>query len=93
MHNIAFTPSYTDRARLEKNFYIQTFYGVTSELQNFFCYIKCDMEGYRKMQNDFLNQISARPAAYGEVIYIDDIPEPNEKAKLFLQNWLKRNNT
>lgn len=78
--------SFADRVSLEKNDYIQTFFG-----NGFFCYVRCDNDGFKRMHEDYLNQVPCHASDYGTVIYRDQIAEPDEKAKEFLANWLKNN--
>lgn len=82
---------FTQRIELEKNDYIMTYRACDKYGQDFFCYIKCDLQGYTKMQNDFLNKTAALPASYGEVIYTDFIKDPDAKAQEFLENWSAQN--
>lgn len=43
------------------------------------------------MQEDYQNKLADTPESYGEVIYKDFSPEPDEKAKEFLKKWLVEN--
>ncbi len=55
----------------------------------FFCYIRCGLDGYKRLKYDYEAKVFSTPDSYGEVIYRDNIPEPDDKAKKFLENWLK----
>ena len=85
--NNNYSPSFAEKVKFGKGDRVMAYFGKNSFGLEFFCYIRCDLDGYRKMQDDFLNNISATPETYGEVIYKDFIPEPDEKAKEFLKNW------
>jgi hypothetical protein len=76
--------SFTDRVKLEKNDYIQIYHG-----HGFFSYVRCNADGFKRMHEDYLNQVPSRAADYGDVIYTDFIATPDDKAKTFLDNWLK----
>lgn len=86
-----YTPSFAEKVKFGKNDSIMTYYGRNGLGVDFFCYIRCDFNGYRKMQDDYLNKNYAKPESYGSIIYKDYIPEPDEKAKEFLKNWLAEN--
>lgn len=58
---------------------------------DFFCYIKCNYDGYQKINHDYLDKKSAVPSTYGEVLYADYLVDPDEKAKNFLADWLAKN--
>jgi len=87
MYNLSFT----EKVGFEKNDKIMTYFGIDKLGKNFFCYILCSRDGFKKMQDDYLSKTQAPPKSYGKIIYLGDAPEPDEKAKLFLQNWLKNN--
>jgi hypothetical protein len=80
---------FTTKIDLQKNDYIMVYRGQNAIKINFFCYIRCNMEGYTKLQNDFKNKISDMPSSYGEVIYYDEIENPDIKAEEFLENYLQ----
>jgi len=84
--------NFAKKIEFGKNDKVMTYYGTTaskdSRGEEFFCYIRCGLAGYRQMQDDFLHQTPALPETYGEVIYRDSIPEPDEKAIEFLNNWV-----
>ena len=83
--------NFAEKVNFEKNDYIQIYYGRNSLGVDFFYYIRCNIEGYKKMKEDYLNKIVTNPESYGEIIYKDQLSEPDEKAKTFLANWLKNN--
>ncbi|MEZ5691060.1 MAG: hypothetical protein R3D71_05290 [Rickettsiales bacterium] len=68
---------------------VVTYYGKNLLGESFFCYIRCDMDGYKKMKEDFLGKRHRNPESYGKIIYRDNIPEPDEKAREFLRTWEK----
>lgn len=44
------------------------------------------------MFRDYETETPRNITEYGEVIYTDFLSEPDEKAKSFLENWIKENN-
>lgn len=78
---------FAEKVKLGSGKNIVTYYGKNLLGESFFCYICCGFDGYGKMKNDFLNKNYSNPEAYGEIIYRDNLPEPDEKAKEFLKNW------
>ena len=86
----ALTP-FTKRIEFQRNDWIMVYHGQDILRREFFCFIRCGLEGYTKMQNDFYNKTPALPAGYGQVIYKDYLPQPDEKAQAYLENWIKQN--
>ena len=66
---------------------IVTYYGKNLLGEDFFCYIRCNINGYKKIKEDFANKSYRTLEEYGEVIYRDNIPKPDAKAEEFLKNW------
>jgi len=87
----SYTPTFAEKVKFGKTDKVMVYYGKNGLGEVFFCYIRCGLEGYKKMKEDYLNQASALPSSYGEVIYKDTIPEPDEKAKAFLKKYLAEN--
>ncbi|MEZ5691017.1 MAG: hypothetical protein R3D71_05060 [Rickettsiales bacterium] len=87
-----YIPTFAEKVKFGKSDAIMTYYGKNRQGEDFFCYIRCDFEGYRKMQEDYLNRTYATPESYGKVIYRDELPEPDAKAEKFLSDWVARNN-
>ena len=85
-----YTPTFAEKVKFGKKDSIMTYFGKNWH-GVFFCYIRCELDGYRKMQEDYQNKIADTPESYGEVIYKDFSPEPDEKAKEFLKKWLVEN--
>ena len=57
-----------------------------------FSYVKCDRAGVEKMRKDYENNVAVSDlSVYGEVLYRDNIKDPDEKAKAFLRQWLADN--
>lgn len=79
--------SFAEKLKFNGNACIVTYYGKNLLGNDFFCYIKCDMAGYKKIKDDFVNKSYRKLEEYGEIIYRDNIPKPDEKAKEFLKNW------
>ncbi len=65
-----------------------TYRAKSAEGQDFFAYILCNKEQVIAMKSDFAAKRAATPESYGEVIYADFLPDPDEKAKAFLAAWL-----
>lgn len=84
----AFKISFADRTSLEKHDYIQIYHGLSAIGERFFCYILCNRDGFTRMNQDYLDEVAADPASYGEIIYRDNIPEPDDKAVQFLEKYL-----
>ena len=63
------------------------YYGVNMLGEKFFCYIRCGLDGYKRMHLDYINNISASPEHYGEVLYRDNIEKPDAKAEKFIQEY------
>ena len=58
----------------------------------YFAYILCNHDGYRKIEEDFAAQTSrASLSEYGEVIYMDMLESPDDKALAFLKEWEEKN--
>jgi hypothetical protein len=91
MSQILYTPTHAEKLSFEKNDNVQLYYGIEHTGEKFFCYIRCNLQGYKKMQEDFFNKKAAYPEEYGEIIYKDTIPSPDSKAKAFLADYLKNN--
>lgn len=81
------SPSFADKVKFGKGESIVTYYGQNLLGTKFFCYIRCNMDGYLRIKSDFANGFYSHPESYGEIIYRDNIPEPDEKAKEFIKNW------
>ena len=88
---IVFSISHAENISFEKQDNIQLYYGINALKEEFFCYIRCNKTGYKKMQEDYLNKASAKPEEYGQVIYKDYLAEPDDKAKEFLEKYLQQN--
>jgi hypothetical protein len=88
----SYTTTLVEKVQFGKNDTVMTYYAQNSASSPFFCYIRCELAGYKKMHNDFLNKIFATPESYGEVIYKDNVHTPDEKAKEFLRIWAEENN-
>jgi hypothetical protein len=88
---IKYTPTFAEKVRFGKLDNVMTYFGKNGLGKDFFCYIRCGLEGYKTMLEDFDNKITANPAVYGDIIYKDFIAEPDEKAKNFLEKWLAEN--
>ena len=86
------TMSFAEKVWFGKNDKVVTYRASNSCGVDFFCYIRCGLAGYKKMQDDFLNKISDTPQSYGEVLYKDYLPDPDEKAREFLAIWARENN-
>lgn len=82
---------FAERIELEKNDYVMIYRATDLYGQDFFCYIRCGLEGYSKMQNDWMNKTQALPSSYGEVIYRAFLKDPDAKAQAFLDNWYAEN--
>jgi len=82
-----YAPSFAEKVKFGSGESIVTYFGKSLLGASFFCYIRCNIDGYRRMKADFLKKNYAKPEAYGEVVYRDYLPEPDEKAKDFLKNW------
>ncbi len=87
-----YTPTFAEKVKFGKKDSIMTYYGKNGLGEQFFCYIRCGLDGYKKMQEDFASKAFAAPESYGEIIYKDYILEPDNKAVDFLKNWLAENN-
>lgn len=62
---------------------------INGDGRRFFAYIVCELNGYNKMLKD--HELGAKIddlRQYGEVIYIDFIAEPDQKAQAFLEKYL-----
>lgn len=84
----AYTPTFAEKVAFGKEDKIMVYYGRNGLGAEFFCYIRCGLEGYRKMKDDYLTKASVLPESYGDILYKDYLPEPDEKAKAFLKAWL-----
>ena len=69
---------------------IMTYHGQIVGI-DFFAYIKCREDGVKLMHEDFASNTGRALEEYGEVIYRDNIAEPDEKACKFLQEYLAAN--
>ena len=83
-----YSPSFAEKVKFGSGESVVTYFGKNLLGESFFYYIRCDMDGYRKMKEDFLYKNYSNPETYGEVIYSDNLPEPDEKAKAFLKKYI-----
>ena len=82
---------FAELVKLKDNDLVMTYKGTTPEGENFFAYILCNQNQVSLMRGDFQNKISRPLTEYGEVIYFDYLPEPDEIATEFLANWTAEN--
>jgi hypothetical protein len=85
------TASFVERIEFGKTNSIMLYQGINGLGWKFFAYIVCGLEGYKKLQQDAQNKATTNINSYGEIIYTDFLPEPDEKAQAFLKQWLKEN--
>ena len=84
-------PSFVDRVSFARGRQVVLFKS-TANGKPFFAYILCDIDGYQKIMSDYKSQTKNHPFnTCGEVLYLDFIAAPDEKALEFLQDWQKRN--
>lgn len=83
--------SFVEELKLKDSKLIMTYRARDERGEDFFAYVFCDKEGVINMKRDYISQKSGAAKDYGEVLYADFIKDPNEKARLFLKNWLKEN--
>ncbi len=89
--NIEVAPKMTERIKLNQgNDLIMTFRGEIAGI-DFFAYIKCSEAGVKLMHADYASGDSHPLSEYGEVIYRDNLKDPDAKAKEFLQNYIAEN--
>jgi hypothetical protein len=82
---------FTDKILLESNNAVVTYHAKNGLGVDIFAYILCDAKQLAKMREDYSISKVMDMYEYGEVIYKDFIPEPDEKAKTFLKEYLKTN--
>jgi hypothetical protein len=87
------TIPFTDLIQISNNQSIIRYTGANQSGQQFFAYIKCSPDTAKLMYRDYEANTSRNIAEYGEIIYRDFLSEPDEKAKAFLEQWLKKNST
>lgn len=85
------TIPFTDLIQISNNNSIIRYSGTNQIGQQFFAYIKCTPDNAKLMYRDYAVKSSRDIKEYGEVIYVDFLAEPDEKAKTFLADWLKEN--
>ncbi len=79
---------FTERVKLNAgNDLIMTYRGQVGG-QDFFAYIKCEEAGVKMMRGDYEDAVARKIEEYGEVIYRDNVKDPDEKAVQFLQDYL-----
>lgn len=82
---------FTERVKLNAgNDLIMTYRGQVAG-QDFFAYIKCNEKGVKLMREDWETSTPRQLDEYGEVLYRDNIVDPDEKALEFLKNYLAEN--
>jgi endoglucanase Acf2 len=84
--------SFTDLIKISNNESIVRYNATLTDGRSFFAYIKCNSTGAKLMFQDYETLTKRSITEYGEVIYTDFLSEPDEKAKSFLENWIKENN-
>lgn len=84
---MAYLPTFAEKVKFGFGDSIVTYYGKNLLGESFFCYIYCNMNGYKKMKEDFIHKNYVKLETYGKIIYHDNLPEPDEKAKVFLKTW------
>lgn len=80
---------FAKRVEFEKNDSVMVYRAKDAKGRDFFCYIRCKLEGYKKMHEDFETRTAGKPSDYGEIIYRDFLKDPDQKAKDFLAEYLK----
>lgn len=79
---------FTERVKLNAgNDLIMTYRGQVGG-QEFFAYIKCEEKGVKLMREDWETSTARKLEEYGEVIYKDNLKDPDEKALEFLKDYL-----
>lgn len=82
---------FTERVKLKQgNDLIMTYRGQVMGV-DFFAYIKCTEHGVKLMYSDYETSTPRALDEYGEVIYKDNITNPDEKAQKFLQEYIASN--
>lgn len=83
--------SFTEKLKLGDSEQVMLYQGITSELQPFFAFLRCDRRGIERLHQDFEAQAKDVDInSYGQVIYLDFKAEPDDKAEGFLQAYMKR---
>ncbi len=85
--------SFTEKLKLEGKKTLMLYRGRTVETgREFIAYIVCDKEKAVKMYDDYdKSQKVDTIEEYGEVVYVDYIPDPDQKALDFIEEWKKEN--
>lgn len=80
--------SFTERLKLSKgNQLIMTYRGAIDG-RDFFAYILCDKRGVYLLHDDWGARKARAISEYGQVIYRDDLKDPDKKARDFLKHYL-----
>ncbi len=79
---------FTERVKLKQGNDLIVTYRAGVLGMHFFAYIKCTEQGVKLMREDYESGTPRDPSEYGEIIYRDNIRDPDEKAKTFLKNYL-----
>ena len=83
---------FTEKIKFNQyNDLIMVYKGQITQGIDFFAYIKCDEKGVNLMREDYHTKTARHMDEYGEVIYQDNIKEPDEKAKQFLEDYIAEN--
>jgi hypothetical protein len=85
------TIPFTELIKISGGKSVMIYSGVDGFGASFFAYIICTPDKAKLMFSDYENGIKRQLFFYGNPIYIDFIPEPDEKAKEFLQKYLAEN--
>lgn len=84
--------SFTERLNMEKNDSVMLYRGRNGAGQDFFAYIVCQRGGVEKMHKDYENGATVEDISeYGEVVYLDYLVDPDEKAIAFLKEFVAEN--
>ena len=64
------------------------YHGIDAAAKSFFVYFLSDARQVAMMREDYVNNTARVITEYGEMLYSDYLPAPDEKAVNFLNNWI-----
>ena len=84
--------NFVENLKLETADLVMTYRAKTPEGKDFFAYILSNKEQVKTMKRNYAESKAVPPIYYGQVLYLDYLVDPDQKAKDFLKNWLAKNN-
>jgi hypothetical protein len=83
--------TFIEKIKLQDSKLVLLYQGKNKQGRAFFAYFLCDAAQVRLMREDVAAGNSRVISEYGEMLYSDYLPEPDENATIFLREWAEEN--